>query len=84
MSALQRGLPHLFQCCVRLSDRFSFGKHQQRLPWNQIPVHLPYQFAKYPLGAITTNGVTESFAHHDPDAAGLVTHPIGQQIEECR
>lgn len=81
MSALQRGLPCLFQCWVWLSNRFSFGKHEQSLAGNQIPVHLPYQFAKYPLGPITTNRITEPFAHHDPDAAGLITHPIGQQIE---
>lgn len=81
MSALQRGLPHLFQGCVRLSDRFSFWEHEQSLAGNQISVHLPYQFAKYPLDAITTNCVTEPFTHDDPDAAGLVIHPIGQQIE---
>lgn len=81
MAAAQRGLPDLFQCCVRLSDRFSFGKHEQSLAGNQIPVDLPYQFAKYPLGAITTNRVTEPSAHHDPHTAGFVTHFIGQQIE---
>jgi hypothetical protein len=67
-----------------LSHRFSLWKHEQRLAGNQIPVHLPYQFAKYPLGAISPNRITEPFAHHDPDAAGRITHPIGQQIEQCR
>jgi hypothetical protein len=67
-----------------LSDRFSFGKHEQSLAGNQIPVDLPDQFAKYPLGAISPNRITEPFTHYDPDAAGRIIHPIGQQIEQCR
>jgi hypothetical protein len=67
-----------------LSDRFSFWKHEQGLAGNQIPVHLPYQFAKYPLGTISPNRITEPFTYHNPDTAGCVTHPIGQQIEQCR
>lgn len=84
MAAVQRGLPHLFQCCVRLSHRFSFWKHEKSLTGNQIPVHLPYQVAKYPLGAISPNRITEPFTHYDPDAAGRIIHPIGQQIEQRR
>lgn len=77
MTAVQRGLPHLFQCCMRLEQRFSLGEHEQSLAGNQIVMHLSHQFAKYPLGAISPNRITEPFADHDPDAARHITHLIG-------